>query len=84
MSGTFDYGAFLNYSSKAKETIHAIAERPKKDGLRLWLDAWGDPANVQNHHEDSTRARAQHRATLRFTQPRTPPHHASLRKLTKV
>lgn len=40
MSKTFEYDVFLSYSSKDKETVHALAERLKKDGLRVWLDAW--------------------------------------------
>jgi len=40
MSRTFEYDVFLSYSSKGKETVHALAERLKKDGLKVWLDAW--------------------------------------------
>jgi hypothetical protein len=36
----YDYDAFLSYDSKDKDTIHALAERLKKDGLRVWLDTW--------------------------------------------
>jgi hypothetical protein len=40
MSKTFEYDVFLSYSSKDKKTVHALAERLKQDGLRVWLDAW--------------------------------------------
>ena len=40
MSKTFEYDVFLSYSSKGKKTVHALAERLKKDGLRVWLDEW--------------------------------------------
>ncbi|HNQ55672.1 MAG TPA: toll/interleukin-1 receptor domain-containing protein [Methanothrix sp.] len=36
----FKYDVFLSYSSKDKEKVHALAKRLKKDGLRVWLDAW--------------------------------------------
>ena len=37
----FEYDVFLSYSSKDKKTVHALAKRLKKDGLRVWLDVWG-------------------------------------------
>ena len=37
---TFEYDVFLSYSSEDKERVHALAERLKADGLRVWLDAW--------------------------------------------
>jgi hypothetical protein len=37
MGKTFDYDIFLSYSSKDKKTVCALAERLKKDGLRIWL-----------------------------------------------
>ncbi len=40
MSKTFEYDVFLSYSSKDKETAHALAERLKQNGPRVWLDAW--------------------------------------------
>jgi hypothetical protein len=40
MSETFEYDVFLSYSSNDKEIVHALAERLKRDGLRVWLDAW--------------------------------------------
>ena len=36
----FEYDVFLSYSSKDKKTVHALAERLREDGLRVWLDAW--------------------------------------------
>ena len=36
----FDYDVFLSYSSKDKETVHALAERLRGDGVRVWLDVW--------------------------------------------
>ena len=40
MSGTFEYDVFLSYSAKNKQVVHALAERLKHDGLRVWLDEW--------------------------------------------
>ncbi len=54
MSGTFKYDVFLSYSSKDEEKIHALAERLKKDGLSVWLDAWviepGDLISLKIQH----------------------------------
>lgn len=38
MSGTFKYDVFLSYSSKERETVRALAEHLKKDGLHMWMD----------------------------------------------
>jgi hypothetical protein len=40
MSNTFDYDVFLSYSSQDKQVVHALAERLKQEGLRVWLDEW--------------------------------------------
>jgi len=59
MGSDFEYDVFLSYSSKDKEKVHALAERLKKDGLRVWLDAWairpGDsiPLKIQQGLEQS-------------------------------
>jgi len=54
MAKTFEYDVFLSYSSKDKKTVHALATRLKKDGLRVWLDAWvikpGDPISLKIQH----------------------------------
>lgn len=53
MDSEFKYDAFLSYSSKDKEVVHALAERLKQDGLRVWLDAWairpGDSIPLKGH-----------------------------------
>lgn len=55
----FEYDVFFSYSSKDKNTVHALANRLKKDGLRLWLDEWeiqpGDsiPLKIQHGLEKS-------------------------------
>jgi hypothetical protein len=36
----FDYDVFFSYSSKDKSIVHALAERLKNDGRRVWLDNW--------------------------------------------
>jgi WD40 repeat protein len=59
MDSEFKYDVFLSYSSKDKEVVHALAERLKQDGLRVWLDAWaiqpGDsiPLKIQRGLEQS-------------------------------
>lgn len=37
---SFKYDVILSYSSANKETVHALAERLKNEGLSVWLDAW--------------------------------------------
>ena len=36
----FKYDVFLSYSTKDKKIVHTIAERLKKDGVRVWWDQW--------------------------------------------
>jgi len=40
MSDEFAFDVFLSYSSRDKAVVRAVAERLKKDGLRVWLDDW--------------------------------------------
>jgi TIR domain len=59
MIKAFEYDVFLSYSSKDRKTVHSLAKRLKKDGLRVWLDAWeiqpGDsiPLKIQHGLERS-------------------------------
>ena len=36
----FEYDVFLSYSSKDKQSVHALAEWLRGDELHVWLDAW--------------------------------------------
>ena len=51
---TFNYDAFLSYSSRDKKAVRALANRLKDDGLRVWLDDWviqpGDPISLTIQH----------------------------------
>ena len=40
MDTNFQYDVFLSHSSKDKETVRAVAERLRADGLRVWFDEW--------------------------------------------
>jgi TIR domain len=55
----FAYDVFLSHSSKDKTIVCGVAERLRKDGLRVWLDDWeirvGDsiPAKIEEGLEQS-------------------------------
>jgi len=40
MPGEFHYAVFLSHSAKDKPVVRDVAERLKKDGLRVWFDEW--------------------------------------------
>jgi hypothetical protein len=40
MADNFKYDVFLSYSSKDKAIVRTVAERLRKDGLRVWFDDW--------------------------------------------
>ncbi len=43
MSQGFDYDVYLAYSSEDKAVVLALAERLRKDGLRVWACNLGGP-----------------------------------------
>jgi translation initiation factor 2B subunit (eIF-2B alpha/beta/delta family) len=53
MNDNFSYDVFLSHSSKDKSVVRDIAERLRKDGLKVWFDEWvikpGDniPAKIE-------------------------------------
>src|SRR3954454_11013937 len=55
----FAYDVFLSHSARDKETVREIAERLRKDGLKVWFDEWvlrpGDsiPAKIEEGLEQS-------------------------------
>ena len=59
MADEFKYDVFLSHSSKDLDTVRAIAERLRDDGVRVWLDDWelraGDniPAKTEKGLENS-------------------------------
>ena len=54
MTDNFKYDVFLSHSSRDKEIVRAIAQRLRKDKLRVWFDEWeirpGD--NIPHKIED--------------------------------
>ena len=38
MSEQFNYDVFISHSAKDKPAVHELAERLRKDGLRVWLN----------------------------------------------
>jgi hypothetical protein len=59
MPTEFRYDVFLRHSSKDKPVVRDVAERLRKDGLRVWFDEWeirpGDsiPAKIEEGLERS-------------------------------
>ena len=59
MPADFQYDVFLSHSSKDKQVVRDVAERLRKDGLRVWFDEWeirpGDsiPAKIEEGLERS-------------------------------
>src|ERR1035438_3432140 len=37
---SFSFDVFLSHSSKDKPVVRRLAERLRKDGLRVWFDEW--------------------------------------------
>jgi len=56
---TFQYDVFLSHSAKDKAVVRPLAERLRKDGLKVWFDEWvlkpGDsiPAKIEAGLEHS-------------------------------
>jgi hypothetical protein len=40
MADAFQYDVFLSHSAKDKAVVRAVAERLRKDGLKVWFDEW--------------------------------------------
>jgi hypothetical protein len=40
MPDDFQYDVFLSHNAKDKPVVREIAERLKKDGLKLWFEKW--------------------------------------------
>lgn len=59
MPTDFQYDVFLSHSSKDKAVVRPLAERLRKDGLKVWFDEWvlkpGDsiPAKIEEGLEHS-------------------------------
>ena len=59
MSDDFEYDVFLSHSAKDKAVVRDVAERLRKDGVKVWFDEWvlkpGDsiPAKIEEGLERS-------------------------------
>lgn len=40
MNEQFKYDVFISHSEKDKPAVRELAERLRKDGLRVWFDEW--------------------------------------------
>ena len=59
MPDSFEFDVFLSHSVKDKEVVRGLAERLRKDGVKVWFDEWvlkpGDsiPAKIEEGLERS-------------------------------
>jgi hypothetical protein len=59
MADAFQYDVFLSHSAKDKPVVRPLAERLRKEGLKVWFDEWvlkaGDsiPAKIEEGLEHS-------------------------------
>jgi hypothetical protein len=59
MNEVFTFDVFLSYSSKDRDVVRDVANRLRKDGLKVWFDEWilkpGDsvPAKIDEGLEQS-------------------------------
>ena len=59
MANEFQYDVFLSHSAKDKAVVRDVAERLRKDGVKVWFDEWvlkpGDsiPAKIEEGLERS-------------------------------
>jgi len=59
MESEFQYDVLLSHSAKDKAAVRAVAERLRKDGLKVWFDEWvlkpgdGIPAKIEEGLEHS-------------------------------
>ena len=44
MNGEFQFDVFLSHSVKNKAGVRPLAERLRKDGLKVWFDEWECPS----------------------------------------
>ena len=43
MPDKFPYAVFLSHSAKDKAVVRPLAERLRKDGVKVWFDEWEIP-----------------------------------------
>jgi len=48
MTNEFTYDVFLSHSAKDKAVVRDVAERLRKDGVKVWFDEWEVP-NAELH-----------------------------------
>ncbi len=50
MSNDFQHDVFLSHSAKDKAVVRPLAERLRKDGVKVWFDEWGLKPEVPLAH----------------------------------
>jgi len=71
MPDEFTHDVFLSHSSKDKAVVRPLAERLRKDGLKVWFDEWEiKPGDQTSKPGSSRRESADPPSTLNQLQPR--------------
>ena len=64
MPDEFQYDVFLSHSAKDKAVVRPLAERLRKDGLKVWFDEWVLKAGDQNSRLGSRRRESAQSSTF--------------------
>ena len=54
MPDQFQHDVFLNHSAKDKAVVRPLAERLRKDGVKVWFDEWVIESEVPSSRSAST------------------------------
>ena len=61
MADNLQYDVFLSHSAKDKAVVRDVAERLRKDGVKVWFDEW---VQARRQHSGEHRGRLEHSRVL--------------------